>query len=168
MALEKKPENRTPMEKVLYEVKKVIVGQDHLLERLSLTDARWAPISSYSKGMRQRILIAAALLHDPDLLIFDEAQSGLDIANAMLFRHLLQALAQRQTTGKLRQEGVALHRPLPEHRGRLDQGGYPSLRCKAGPDSLLRRHHPPDPKDNDNYGGKREPRHKGWFHVRPP
>ena len=34
MALNKNPENRTPMEKVLYEVKKVIVGQDHLLERL--------------------------------------------------------------------------------------------------------------------------------------
>src|SRR3990172_3261800 len=33
MALNKNPENRTPMEKVLYEVKKVIVGQDHLLER---------------------------------------------------------------------------------------------------------------------------------------
>jgi ABC-2 type transport system ATP-binding protein len=71
---------------------------NHLLERLSLAEARWAPISSYSKGMRQRILIAAALLHDPDLFIFDEAQSGLDIANAVLFRHLLQALAQRGKT----------------------------------------------------------------------
>lgn len=64
-----------------------------LLERLSLSDARWAPISAYSKGMRQRVLIAAALLHNPDLLIFDEAQSGLDIENAVLFRHLLGALA---------------------------------------------------------------------------
>ena len=71
---------------------------NHLLERLSLAEARWAPISSYSRGMRQRILIAAALLHDPDLLIFDEAQSGLDIAHVVLFRHLLQALAQRGKT----------------------------------------------------------------------
>jgi ABC-2 type transport system ATP-binding protein len=66
-----------------------------LLELFYLADASWAPISTYSKGMKQRVLIAAALLHDPDLLIFDEAQSGLDIQNALLFRHVLRALANR-------------------------------------------------------------------------
>jgi ABC-2 type transport system ATP-binding protein len=70
---------------------------NELLNLLSLSEARWVPISAYSKGMRQRILIAAALLHDPDVLIFDEAQSGLDISNALLFRHLLRSLA---TEGK--------------------------------------------------------------------
>jgi ABC-2 type transport system ATP-binding protein len=71
---------------------------NELLELLTLRDARWAPISTYSKGMKQRVLIAAALLHDPDLLIFDEAQSGLDIANSLLFRHLLHVLAARGKT----------------------------------------------------------------------
>jgi ABC-2 type transport system ATP-binding protein len=68
---------------------------NELLDLLSLRDARWVPISAYSKGMKQRVLIAAALLHDPDVLIFDEAQSGLDISSALLFRHLLRALAAR-------------------------------------------------------------------------
>ncbi len=71
---------------------------NELLDLLSLSEARWVPISAYSKGMKQRVLIAAALLHDPDILIFDEAQSGLDIANALLFRHLLEALAARGKT----------------------------------------------------------------------
>jgi len=71
---------------------------NQLLELLSLGEARWVPISAYSKGMKQRVLIAAALLHDPDFLIFDEAQSGLDIGNALLFRHLLHSLAQRGKT----------------------------------------------------------------------
>ena len=71
----------------------VTAKSNELLSLLSLGDARWVPISAYSKGMKQRILIAAALLHDPDILIFDEAQSGLDISNALLFRHLLRSLA---------------------------------------------------------------------------
>jgi ABC-2 type transport system ATP-binding protein len=56
---------------------------------------RHAPISSYSKGMKQRILISAALLHDPDVLILDEPLSGIDVTSALLFKHLLNELARR-------------------------------------------------------------------------
>ncbi len=64
-----------------------------LLQLLSLQSWRHSPISSYSKGMKQRVLIAAALIHDPKLLIFDEPLSGLDVISARLFKDLLQELA---------------------------------------------------------------------------
>ena len=66
-----------------------------LLELFSLHPHRHAPISTYSKGMKQRILISAALLHDPEVLILDEPLSGIDVTSALLFKHLLGALARR-------------------------------------------------------------------------
>jgi ABC-2 type transport system ATP-binding protein len=66
---------------------------DGFLQIFNLADDRYAPISAYSKGMRQKILISAALLHDPDIVVLDEPDSGLDVTSTLVMRSLVQALA---------------------------------------------------------------------------
>ncbi len=67
---------------------------DELMNLFSLRASRHASMASYSKGMQQKILISAALLHNPDLLILDEPMSGLDVTSALVFRNLIQLLAR--------------------------------------------------------------------------
>jgi len=67
---------------------------DELLSLFSLHPHRHASIASYSKGMRQRILLIASIVDNPDLLIFDEPLSGLDVTSALVFRHLIKALGE--------------------------------------------------------------------------
>lgn len=92
-----------------------------LLRLLSLHGDRHAPISSYSKGMRQKVLISAALLHNPQLLLLDEPFSGLDIPSSLVLRSLVQQLAadgkvvlfsshELETVEKISSRVVILHR----------------------------------------------------------
>ncbi|RPJ38297.1 MAG: ABC transporter ATP-binding protein, partial [Chloroflexi bacterium] len=71
---------------------------DALLNLFSLFEHRFTAIASYSKGMKQKILIMAALLHDPEVLIFDEPLSGLDVTSALVFRNLVRCLAEKGKT----------------------------------------------------------------------
>jgi ABC-2 type transport system ATP-binding protein len=68
---------------------------DALLDLFGLGSQGSSSMASYSKGMRQKILIVAALLPDPPLLVFDEPLSGLDATSALVFRHLVVELGAR-------------------------------------------------------------------------
>ncbi len=92
-----------------------------MLELFGLAEFRDTQMSSYSKGMRQKVLLSAALLHDPEVLILDEPFSGLDVTAALVFRSLLQALANEgkmilysshvlEVVEKVCSEVVILHR----------------------------------------------------------
>ena len=68
---------------------------DELLCLFGLWDDRHSPLSAYSKGMRQKVLLSAALLHDPELLILDEPFSGLDLSTPpWVLRSLIKALGR--------------------------------------------------------------------------
>jgi len=68
---------------------------DEMLQLFGLHGDRHSPISAYSKGMRQKILLIAALIHNPDLVLLDEPFSGLDVNSALILRSLIQELAAR-------------------------------------------------------------------------
>jgi ABC-type multidrug transport system ATPase subunit len=76
-----------------------------LLERFSLWEVRNDRVSTYSRGMTQRLALCRSVLHAPDLLILDEPYSALDEDGASLLDRELDALAGRQTVV------VATHEP---------------------------------------------------------
>ena len=66
---------------------------DRFLQLLDIYDDRYQTLSSYSKGMRQKILISAAVLHNPQVVVLDEPFSGLDLSAARILKAFVKALA---------------------------------------------------------------------------
>ena len=66
---------------------------DRAIALVDLADAQHRPMDTYSRGMRQRMRLAATLVHDPEILILDEPLNGADPRQRMHFKRLLQQLA---------------------------------------------------------------------------
>jgi ABC-2 type transport system ATP-binding protein len=80
----------------LYGVSRSIV--DELLERVDLTEAADRAVKTYSSGMKQRVLIARALINSPQLLFLDEPTRGLDPASSKELRDMISELSEQGTT----------------------------------------------------------------------
>ena len=112
-----------------------------MLELFGLQSWRYTPLSSYSKGMKQRVLIAAALMHDPKLLIFDEPLSGLDVVSARLFKDLLDALSAQGKAILYISHALEVVEQVC-HRVIVLSGGV--IRANASPAELKQMMHLPD------------------------
>jgi ABC-2 type transport system ATP-binding protein len=71
---------------------------DRAIARVDLADAQHRPMDTYSRGMRQRMRLAATLVHDPELLVLDEPLNGADPRQRVHFTRLLQQLAAEGRT----------------------------------------------------------------------
>jgi sodium transport system ATP-binding protein len=107
---------------------------EHLFERLQMNDVRDLLGSKMSTGMKQKVSIARALVHDPPVLVFDEATAGLDV---LVARALLRTVAELRDQGKcvvfsthiMREAEKLCDRVAIMHHGRiLTQGRLDSLR----------------------------------------
>ncbi len=93
-----------------------------LLELFDLADVRGDLINTYSKGMKRKIALAAALIHDPQVLILDEPTDGLDPPAARMVRDLLRELADRGKTVFLSTHILEIAERFCDRVGIIDRG----------------------------------------------
>ena len=124
--------------------KEVDADPDAVLERVGLADAAGRNAGGYSKGMRQRLVLAMALVGDPDLLILDEPSSGLDPAGAKEMREIVLSEAERGTTVFFSSHILEQVEAVCDRVGILQAGelvavdSIDELRAASGTDATLR------------------------------
>lgn len=106
------------------ERKAITSGAERLLNQFALFDWRHEIIEAYSHGMKQRLVIAAALLHEPEVLIIDEPMVGLDPAAVKMVKDIFRTLAANQVTIFVSTHTLGIAEDLCDrigviHKGRL-------------------------------------------------
>jgi ABC-2 type transport system ATP-binding protein len=115
---------------------------EELLALTDLADAADALVAGYSKGMRRRLAIAAALVHAPELVFLDEPFEGIDVMAAGVIRDLLAELALRGVSILLTTHVLEIADKLASHAGfiqsgqMLDAGPVPALLERYGANDL--------------------------------
>ena len=109
-----------------------------LLDAFELGDHGHGQLSTFSKGMRQKVLIAAALLHDPAVVFLDEPLTGLDVESAVLVKTLLASLAAEGRTILYSSHVLDVVERICTRVLVVDQG---VLVADGSPDSLKARTH---------------------------
>jgi sodium transport system ATP-binding protein len=115
---------------------------EHVFERLKLNDTREVLGAKMSTGMKQKVSLARALVHDPPVLIFDEATVGLDVLAARALMNLVAELRERgkcviYSTHIMREAERLCDRVAILHRGRvLAEGALDELRERHGEQDL--------------------------------
>jgi len=95
---------------------------DTLLERFELYDRKDDPVKSFSKGMKQRVNIASAIAHDPEILFLDEPTAGLDVQSQRLIRNIIKEMNQKGTTIFLTTHNIEEANILCERVGIINRG----------------------------------------------
>jgi len=115
---------------------------EELLRLTELSGKGGALVAEYSKGMRRRLAIAAALLHGPDLVFLDEPFEGIDVLAAGVIRELLAELSRRGVTLLLTTHVLEIAERLATHAGIIragqvvDEGPVAELQARNGCQSL--------------------------------
>jgi len=93
-----------------------------LLKKFSLYEWKNELIESYSHGMKQRLIISAALLHEPEVLVIDEPMVGLDPAGVRMIKNLFRELAARKTTLFMSTHTLSVAEDLCDRIGVIHKG----------------------------------------------